>query len=954
VPAPALDPLPEAQLGFDLGLLESNLAVRGMSPFLKGGGSVKISAGQDVRAAAPSTEQRYATDWWWRSGGGDGVPTAWWSRYDLFNQSVGSFGGGNISVQAGRDAVQLRASAADSGWQQNADPASGLTATEGRFNGGSLNLAAGRDVVSGMLFAAGPRLDVLAGREVRADAALPVKLDPGLQLVHQGTELRVQAAGNLAVASVRSAGYAHADAANSLGQGNAITGLDGGASLLLQSTAASIHYGGVEQSLAIGSADVLGNGLPGPLRVFAPQGSITLSLSSHQQPGEQARTQLLAGKDLTLARLDVLAAGPAEPLAARDRPGLVDQLARGRLANREAQLDTSNREPVQLLAQQGDLNFNGQLTSARPVRAQAGRDIVFGETGVVEVQHQQGLFQPGTNLQLVQLHELSLLKAGRDIALPTNAVGAHIEVAGPGDLVLLAGRDIDLGGGAGVVASGAVNNSVLLPAGGANISLVAGLRADALDYREAVAQGFHVLGVQSLQRQAGALYGLLGGTQAQAFDALGAPEQLAAVRTLLGQASADATLAAYVRGLPTRADAAEQALRVGALLGKPVGDAEVLSYLAKTPQTAQPAWSELSAAQALQALPGLGNAQQRGAALQALAGALAKLPQAQRLAGLAQLSSPQQLQAMADYVRKISGEAISDAQALQRFESLPLERQLPWLNKVLMGELRSAGRAAAVTEGDERWAAYAPAYQAINTLFPLDRPVGELRMPTSQVKTLQSADITLIVPGGGANAGEIASSGTAKRATELGIVTVNGGDISALVRDNFEVNQSRVFSLAQGNVLMWASQGNIDAGRGAKTVSGAPAPVLRLDSQGRLVFDTSGSFSGSGIAVLNAASDLDLYAPSGEINAGEAGIRSRGNAFLAANRLVNAIEIQVGGESRGGGKVEASAPQISAPVSTALAATTAGLFDSDKEDEERRKRRARRILLLEFLGFGEQ
>ncbi|MCV2365148.1 filamentous hemagglutinin family protein [Paucibacter sp. DJ1R-11] len=226
-------------------------------------------------------------------------------------------------------------------------------------------------------------------------------------------------------------------------------------------------------------------------------------------------------------------------------------------------------------------------------------------------------------------------------------------------------------------------------------------------------------------------------------------------------------------------------------------------------------------------------------------------------------------------------------------------------------------------------------------------------MPTSQVKTLQAGDITLVVPGGGANAGEIASSGTAKRATELGIVTVNGGDISALVRDNFEVNQSRVFTLAQGNVLLWASQGNIDAGRGAKTVTGAPAPVLRLDAQGRLVFDTSGSFSGSGIAVLNAASDLDLYAPSGEINAGEAGIRSRGNAFLAADRLVNAVEIQVGGVSRGGGKVEAAAPQITAPISNALSTTSAGPVSSDKEDEDRRKRRARRNLLLEFLGFGE-
>ncbi|KAK6025276.1 hypothetical protein OSTOST_08836 [Ostertagia ostertagi] len=153
-----------------------------------------------------------------------------------------------------------------------------------------------------------------------------------------------------------------------------------------------------------------------------------------------------------------------------------------------------------------------------------------------------------------------------------------------------------------------------------------------------------------------------------------------------------------------------------------------------------------------------------------------------------------------------------------------------------------------------------------------------------------NADITVVNPGGGVNAGEVTAG--AKAPTELGIVTVNGGDVSAIVAQNFDVNQSRVFTIGQGNLLMWSSGGNIDAGRGAKTVTGAPAPVLRLDASGNLVFDTSGSFSGSGIAVLSAGNDLDLYAPTGEINAGEAGIRSKGNAFLGAERLVNANDIQ--------------------------------------------------------------
>jgi len=168
---------------------------------------------------------------------------------------------------------------------------------------------------------------------------------------------------------------------------------------------------------------------------------------------------------------------------------------------------------------------------------------------------------------------------------------------------------------------------------------------------------------------------------------------------------------------------------------------------------------------------------------------------------------------------------------------------------------------------------------------------------------------------------------------------------------NFAVNQSRVFTVGSGDLLLWSSEGNIDAGRGAKTVVGAPAPVLRLDASGHLYFDTSGSFSGSGIAVLNADSALDLYAPSGAISAGEAGIRSAGNAFFGAKTFVNTYDFAVGGASTGAPPPAAAVPVV-APAANQLAATSAGVASQDGDDDARKKRRARRNLLLEFLGFG--
>jgi hypothetical protein len=273
------------------------------------------------------------------------------------------------------------------------------------------------------------------------------------------------------------------------------------------------------------------------------------------------------------------------------------------------------------------------------------------------------------------------------------------------------------------------------------------------------------------------------------------------------------------------------------------------------------------------------------------------------------------------------------------------------LHDVLFAELRTAGRnAARLSAGPAREAAYQPGYAALALLYPGPRAGGDITLAASQIKTQQGGDIRLLAPGGAVDAGALTGS-NGKRASELGLLTTAGGNIDAAVRGNFAVNQSRVFTLAQGDLLLWSSEGNIDAGKGARTVAGAPAPVTTIDSNGNVVVDTTGSFSGSGIAVLNADSILDLYAPRGEISAGEAGIKPLGLAFLGANTVVGQIE-------GSGNTVGAPAPPPPAGSTSGLAtlgqssaaATSSAAERSD--DSEREKRKRRRNLLLEFLGFG--
>lgn len=254
------------------------------------------------------------------------------------------------------------------------------------------------------------------------------------------------------------------------------------------------------------------------------------------------------------------------------------------------------------------------------------------------------------------------------------------------------------------------------------------------------------------------------------------------------------------------------------------------------------------------------------------------------------------------------------AQAFAYFATLSQPLQDAFVRKVFFGELRSTGRNAVKTGN------YQPGYNAIATLFPSSGNKGDINLYYSQIKTQRGGDINLLTPGGGVNAGlaNPSSNGLVKTAAELGVVTVGGGDVNAFVNNDFTVNQSRVFTLQGGNIMMWSSYGNIDAGKGSKTVSSTPPPLLVVDPKtGTFSVDATQSVVGSGIRVLLANKNVvpgsvDLYAPAGVINAGDAGIGSAGNIYLGALQVIGANNINFGGTAAG---VPVAAP---APVNVGL------------------------------------
>jgi hypothetical protein len=257
----------------------------------------------------------------------------------------------------------------------------------------------------------------------------------------------------------------------------------------------------------------------------------------------------------------------------------------------------------------------------------------------------------------------------------------------------------------------------------------------------------------------------------------------------------------------------------------------------------------------------------------------------------------------------------SKAQALTLFQALPTPQQVPLIQDVLFAELRAGGRSAAAAGPGHN--DFTRAFTALTTLYPgaaNDRAQGatvpyegDLLLFFSRIYTLAGGDINLLAPGGQVNVGLAVaptSFGISKGAAELGVVAQSTGADNVLAYSDIQVNQSRVFAADGGNILMWSTFGNIDAGRGAKTAISAPPPVTIIDpNTGKTTTVFPPALQGSGIQTLASTvgvppGDVDLFAPNGVVNANDAGIVA-GNLTIAATAVLGANNISVSGSAVG-------------------------------------------------------
>lgn len=883
------------------GVVDDAFSSRTNVVFSSRGGRVVLDAGRDINSAVSN---QLINNWFFRTGSpnetGEQAGTfksssylAWWTRFDLYKQGVGSFGGGSVTVEAGRDVSNLSVVAPTAAYMSSARPdASRLTV----LNGGDVDVRAGGDIRGGTYFVGRGEGRLAAGGAIAAGAPITSQigsLAPVLAVMDG--QWSVSARGDISLAGVfnptlfstnQSLISSNISALYSTYSDDASVGVSSTAGDVSWAAPSSTTLSRIATAPSAASGERLSftaatdlplfNLTPAKVSVVAHAGDLTVDVPGGSglllYPHADGNIELYAAGDIDLnSSIRITDIDPSRV------PGV------------GAPIDASGRKAVSDMLIATRLTTAGLFTALHanddvPMRIQAGGDITLsGGTTTRIWSPKQAIITAGgdiSNLDLVGQHHhadhITTIKAGGSISNSTtvNTAGL-ISVSGPGLLEIEAGRQIDLGRSAGVQTVGNLYNSTL-PGDSANISMTAGMRAT-LDV-DAFRKSYLDAGDSESSDNRAALIayvnGLLGlkpdtslsveaqyALALQRFEAFSADSQIAFARQVLNGAFVDTYLGSdgpYTQAWETWASryALDPAVTRGHGFDRFVRTVVM---------------SELQAG-------GL-----QGSAATTLAERDAGYGRGFRALELAGLAGP------LDF-------ATGDINIVE-------------------------SKVHTQRGGDISF--YAPA--------------GNVNVGLSSSAQLVGGQVE-------------------KSQSERGVVAFNGGSIRSFSDGDFQVNTQKVFVIGQGDVMLWSSNGNIDSGRGSNNTVTVPAAVPTLDSSGNVVFQIPPLATGSGIGILepqdgNAEGAVFLYAPRGEIIALDASIR--GPEINLGAEVVRGADNIVGGSVTGvaAAPVAVSVGALGAVASQGESRSAAGQPQSDPEKSEASRRNS--ILTVELIGLGD-
>jgi len=479
-----------------------DLAVFFYAEFARDGGDISLNAGRNV--VAQPTDQLLSdvlvrTGNWSRNQDHTGErPTIWGLALGTpetgehptlqHRQSLAAFGGGDISVSAGGKVTDVSVVIPTSGKQvgnrTDNDPnnlgnfTSNVNQVQG---GGNLTVNAGGDIEGGVFYVDGGQA------ELRTAGSLTAGNNQGLNpiLALGDAQFSVVAGKDIALEAIVDPMFAtlpdpvdldgfqnrffrySADSEVSL---TALTGdivLDNDPLSLTQATNASLD---TTRMLIY----------PATFKAYALNGDLNIRKSFSLFPSPQGGLELYAegniGGTANVLLSDAEVAALPSALFPVQQNAVVDVLnlldpTRDSQSHALNPVHADDGQPVLISTGSGNIGRRGDVLSftlAKAAEIRAGKDV----------------FNTTFKIQNNRADDVSTISAGRDIRFPVSrnlqtAViddlrEQMIEVAGPGDLVVLAGRNIDMGASAGIVSVGDLNNPVLADQG-ANITALAGL-----------------------------------------------------------------------------------------------------------------------------------------------------------------------------------------------------------------------------------------------------------------------------------------------------------------------------------------------------------------------------------------------------------------------------------------------------------------------------------------------
>lgn len=894
--------------------------------FSHNGGDIDIRVQGSIRGA--ESDQLY-TSWLYRQGKTNlsGVfdatrpKTAWWVKFSDFKQGVAALGGGDVEVYAGKSIEDLSVSSVTQG-RLAVDAADNRTLQV--LGGGNVRVEAEGDILGGKFYVAQGKGELLAGNALSKgqeifDAVSGVTYPVYPVLALGDGEWNVRARGDAGVAAVlnpfvlkqasgNAASTSAAQASVFLTYG-ADSGVDvislGGDATLANQTRPLVDTSKGSFTVTEASADALAMMIyPARVRVAALGGDVAVenSLGMALYPSEQGQLELLADGSVSMGLIHI-SDMPAEQVPSPIAPQQITS-AIGTVTNSIGTTMVSERYA-------GD-----DYHASRPHHA------LDSQPARVVAKH--------GNISGVQSNK------GRGLLVPKSAI---------------------------IEAGGDIRNLTLITQHFSDDDLTRISAGGDMTYPNADDKQFvQVWGPGTLRVEAGGdldLGASLGIVTRGNLDNQALPEAGASVQIVTGTALYFRRVADVI--------AAIQALPEGSEM--PAALLDEARLLSGNPELA----------------PGLAKDALQQASL--LSGAVARLQNRIMQSGNPDEVLLRQAQIMTGNDKLSWTEAPAALSAL----ALKPESEREALGRAFLVKALNAFGAEAADPGNARFKDYEAAYRSLDLVFPgsncavercaTSNYAGDVNLFFSQIKTERGGGIEVLTPGGRILAGltstprnlldrkDGAQNGVVdfnEAAAKLGIMTLGDGDISLVAADDVLVNQSRVLTVAGGDILAWSSFEDIDAGKGKKTAVSAPPPRTRTDKDGNTVTEIQGIASGSGIGTLitrpdQPVSNIGLYAPKGSINAGDAGIRSAGNLTLGAQQVIGADNIQTGGLAVGVPAADAGA--ISAATGAAasggedVAKTTASLTENLAEAaraaEELKKAFKPTFISAEVIGHGD-